>query len=74
MLRCGICSRSILIYVVGVSSLSGRRATVAPLSWKERSRRQLLENWEGLGKLKQKLEPPPAFRSAYVSAFPVRVR
>ena len=63
MLRCRTCSDGILIYVVGVSSLVGRRATVAPRFGKERSRRQLLEA-ERPGKLKLKLEPPSAFSSA----------
>ena len=45
----------------------GRRATVAPLSWKERSRRQLLET-ERAG------APPPAFSSAYVSSFPSKLK
>jgi hypothetical protein len=43
MLRRRNCSGSILIYVVGVSSLSVAEQPLLPLSWEERSRRQLLE-------------------------------
>ena len=73
MLRCGICSGSILIYVFGVSSLSvAEQPLLHPCHGKGGRGGN---NWKlrGLGKLKLKLEPPPAFRSAYVSSFPVRV-
>ena len=71
MLRCGICSASILIYVFGVSSLSVAEQPLLPCHGKSGRGGN---NWQlrGLGKLKLTLEPPPAFSSALCQLFSCR--
>ena len=56
MLRCGICSDSILIYVVGVSSLSVAEQPLLPCHGKS-GRGGNYWKLGGLGKLKMTLEP-----------------